>query len=151
MNFCPSRHTPLDDEPGDYELATHAQAMLLAEHRPCCQGWADDRSSWWMHAKGWEATAGDTCVEMGVTLDAFGATTYWIIDTDTYCDSIEYGSELLYPYEEDDAPAWAQWHAQLIAQLDQAAEAAQASDVRTCEDCGYHTTTYPCECTQEQT
>lgn len=134
-------YPPEYDQDGRFVLAEKARQYILSNHRTCCDGWRGN--SWFFHGKGWECSYPSeeepfqVCVEMGVTLDLKGGGTYWIFDNDSTTMGEDYGETI--PYPEDDEPEeWEKWHTKLVAQLDQAAEAAWSSDVLTCSVCGYH-------------
>lgn len=129
-----------DTSAADFE---RGRKMLLAEHKRCCDHWSEDRKAWSLHSEDFDSSHdvgkpwGGTSVEAGVTINAYGATTYWIFDNDSVTDSQYFGDEILYP-ETDDDDAWQAWLAKLHAQLGQGAEVAWNSDFLSCTCCGYH-------------
>lgn len=119
--------------------------MKCAEDNPvCCSGINWERTSLYIHAKWWEGSYPLTktgqprkrgpyvWVEFGVNFHEDHATTYYIRDFDSYCDSVVYGDPI--PYS--DPEFWSK----LNTQLDKAPEAAWNSDLLSCGRCGYHMT-----------
>lgn len=98
--------------------------------RPCCGRMSSDKTHIYFHGKGWECETDAVGVEMGVSFYHDQARTYYIRDFDSYCDSEEYGKPISYL----DPEFWEK----LDAQLDRAAEAADATDLESCDECGYH-------------
>ena len=136
----------------DYSGIQWAQGMLKDVFKVCCEDKSEESlGKWSMHSDDWthtyppEAAADVTipaaCVEVRVHLDADGATTRWIWDSDNYVTSHEYGEEIPYPDEPDEADApreWLAWLKTLKAQIAKAAEAAWNADALSCDECGYH-------------
>lgn len=107
----------------------------------CCGRMSSDKTHIYFHGKHWECSTETVTVEMGVSFYHDQARTYYIRDFDHYCDSEEYGEPIAYL----DPAFWEK----LDAQLDRAAEAADAADLMSCEECGYHYCGEPHDHTKE--
>ena len=129
---------------GDLQTPYRYWQECNQRYRMCCGGISHDRKSFYFHGKGFECEyperkdrlEGDSsaCVEMGVNFNDSGASTYYIIDTDTSTDSSEYGETIPYPKGKGHERFWKA----IDKQLDKAAEAAWNADLLTCGVCGYH-------------